>query len=1360
MHEDGSDTVTVLTLHPNQAAAAGLATHATTITCHATTSGVAIVGSGRAHIDGSGILSPAGVTEITVRGVHDRAQLASRTEHVECSLVTTSGRSHVYDIPVTVHGNVEPSYRLFCPVAEGADPAAVAIESCSAQMTTNGNQTLVVIGGNCATCPQPPFDATTVVYVGGLALPTTLLPTFAGTRLVVQTPTIVELLHGADEATFEYTYYNFSIASFPDSALLPHTVGARVDVGPEAVHRVGNRLPCAERGHCPPASIGIYYTTICLGFVDVTNPTETRSWKSGNADEAALFAYGTPVTGCRACPTGCRCPGGDRCQPIEGYLLPCPAGDDAERCQDLEGIDEPILCHSDAFVAKRCAGWNGLRSACVAGSTGPLCDECATSWYKDNGVCRQCRSDEAAYAVIGYIALVFVTTFLGAFVLVAIVQGSYGNSIHTGMIRSLNFANWICSALATQAQIGRTSGGNQPALLKAWYRLLKLFEFNPDGARPTECNTGNVSNVSIIALSLGIALPTLFMVLALPCLQKLLVDVIAKIIASAVDAVTAMKSKKAAKKAAEMEGSVEMTSSSVIGPSEEHASIEGSVPANDVHVATMLDTARAPDHGTVRAKLARAIDDSAPKMTTNPLSPLMHGRDLAMQMRTDAQREEVELVMMNPMQRQATLTAAMKEIEISPQKSSFIREVMRVASPMRGGESKRPESSDSVTANDDGALIFDPMDLVVQNKRARLSNLFDVRRDTILGAWKLEKQLDAQFESAAEAEDDCHPGREKRAISDTVFILDLEDDTTVANDGDDGVVVDVPPKKLAKQTRCCQKKKKKRKRRKKPAKTARDYGELAVGTLRKALLAATVLLHPMIVNSAFKSIYCTPHPVAPHPLVVASNPGVQCFVGTHWIIFILSILAIIIEVIALPLFIIGALGGSAAWCARCKASAPSAAETSIVAPFGGVRSIIDTLEQEEAMEKFAEKYGGVGGGLCCRCVCCVDCLMRARRSFVKLHGKNSNRVRSLSYSAFTFNDYKPEFFFVRLLYVCGNTVIALCNGFLDPLLIFTMPAGMSAVEGTTLLVGMQTARFVICAVVTVAPIAVILALLPNKRESRWKMPLRVVFAVLSLGMLALNAFAWGVQKMGTTPPASIIVANNVLSYSVLAMSMLALLIMAAGFVLFVVFRAAKKERIEEDSFEAEVEAEELAVLARALVQQNQTQRAFTAWDAIVHPLRVKFKTTWSESGKPVPGSLREGLSIAGHKGQRSSFAKSLRLFREGNGVGALSVAQHHRKALPVTTPEETAERTARRQQRAEARDVRRQARLDARAAANRDHVDEATEAAAATVAVGRAARRRKSLSKQANDGDNDTFASSATAALTDEVATTEDQHGV
>jgi hypothetical protein len=66
-----------------------------------------------------------------------------------------------------------------------------------------------------------------------------------------------------------------------------------------------------------------------------------------------------------------------------------------------------------------------------------------------------------------YIAAVFVVTFVVCFALVATVQGIYGNSIKSGVVRSMNFAGWVCSALAMQAQIGRTADSSLPDALQS-----------------------------------------------------------------------------------------------------------------------------------------------------------------------------------------------------------------------------------------------------------------------------------------------------------------------------------------------------------------------------------------------------------------------------------------------------------------------------------------------------------------------------------------------------------------------------------------------------------------------------------------------------------------------------------------------------------------------------------------------------------------------------------------------------------------------------------------------------------------------------------------------------------------------------
>ena len=1209
VHEDGVAPAAVLTLHPEKAKAAGLSEVAT-IMCRAVSDGVAIVGSGVAHIDETGTVSPPGTTTISVVGVADRTQLSVRPESVKCTIESGS-RTQEYNIAVTVYGNVEPSYRLFCPVADGVEPADVLANypSCSTELTTNGNRTLVVIGGNCETCPQPPFDATTVMYVGGIAMRTTLLP---GGRILTRSPTIAELLNGADEATFDFTYYNFSIASFGDPAYGTRARGGSVGVG---LH--DGPSACEKRGHCPAHS-RIFYTSKCLGFVDVTDPTETRKYDNPDDSAAQLFAYGTPLSGCRACPTGCRCPGGDRCETVKGYFLPCADGADAARCQSLEDMDEPLACHADIVIAaKRCDGFDGDRSVCVDGATGLLCGECLPSWYSENGVCMECQSDEAAYEVIGYIAIVFTATFLTCFVLVAIVQGYYGNSIQSGGIRSLNFASWICSALATQAQIGRTSGGNQPELLEGWYRLLKLFEFNPDGARPMECS-GSVSSVSIAALSVGIALPLLFMLLALPFLQKWLVDVLEKLFAPVVGAIASAKSKAAAKK--------ELGAS----PRAEEA--------NGVEVSATAVNERASD----------------PAMMSNPLHG---GRRLSTRMRAETQRAEVELVLMSPHQRKSTLALTMLQRDLTPQRASFVREAM---SSNRTSTMLLP----SKIGDGDAALLptdaTNAMDLVVENKRERLSQLFVARRDTIFAAWQLEK-LAAEHERALAERSEVREGEKLSSGSGIELIVLNSEDTVGADSSGDRLWAqsNEPDKKQA----CCRKKAKKKRKRKKLAKTPRQHAEWVVGNVRKVLLATTVLLHPMIVNSAFKSIYCTPHPQS-GALVVASSPGVQCFVGSHWVVFVLSVLAIIVEVIALPIFIVFALGTSASWWSHCGARAPEPTESETEAV--GVGRIIDSLEDADAFTKALEKYGQVNSGLCCRSMCCIDCLVVARRSFVTRHSKHVDRVRSLSYAAFTFNDYKPEFFFVRLLYVCGNTLVAACNGFLDPLLVLTVPPWVRTdADRLMLLAGLQAARFVICVGVTIVPVAVLLMLLPNKNGSRWKMPLRMIFALLSLGMLALNAFSWGVEKVGASP--GIVEANQVLSYAVLGLSMLTLAVMAACFVVFVVFRGAKEDEIKAQISDAAVEAEELALLARAVIGQNQTMRAFAAWRKVVRP------TSWGGSDS----DERSGVAPE----RTSEFAADGDVFvipvatrGTPTSISALDMAKSN--AVPST-------RAARRQQRAE-----------------------------------------------------------------------------
>ena len=149
------------------------------------------------------------------------------------------------------------------------------------------------------------------------------------------------------------------------------------------------------------------------------------------------------------------------------------------------------------------------------------------------------------------------------------------------------------------------------------------------------------------------------------------------------------------------------------------------------------------------------------------------------------------------------------------------------------------------------------------------------------------------------------------------------------------------------------------------------------------VLASTILFHPIVVNSAFKTINCTAHPVS-GALVLASSPGTICFEGDHWAVFILAIIAIALQVIILPIFIVAVLGKSAGWWNKC----------------GSAQALQHRRNSLESTTSAPLNYGRVHGGLCCRRPCCVNELTLSRRNFMHLHDKDLFRVRNLSYAPF------------------------------------------------------------------------------------------------------------------------------------------------------------------------------------------------------------------------------------------------------------------------------------------------------------------------------------------------------------------------
>jgi len=203
------------------------------------------------------------------------------------------------------------------------------------------------------------------------------------------------------------------------------------------------------------------------------------------------------------------------------------------------------------------------------------------------------------------------------------------------------------------------------------------------------------------------------------------------------------------------------------------------------------------------------------------------------------------------------------------------------------------------------------------------------------------------------------------------------------------------------------------------------------------------------------------------------------------------------------------------------------------------------------------------------------------------------------------------------------TCIAFANTFLNPDLLVAVNVD-AALLGWT-----QHARFAIIVGMIVLPGCAVAALLPNKRGYRWKLPLKIFINVVSLGMLALNAFSWEVRGETLTSPkvappwralallanrsgdvaapgaddddglgsSTLAVVNDVLTYGVLILSWLLCLTFAVFFVVFVVFRGAELQKKEEEAQESEDAL--IATLRAHLVARAKVRSSFLVFARII-----------------------------------------------------------------------------------------------------------------------------------------------------------------
>ena len=360
------------------------------------------------------VKDPTATSTISIRGARDAVQSGSREVQARCEVTAPGRTSQAMEVDITVLGVAQPSFSLVCPLEDelfaesGVTPA-----TCGVSATSNGNSTLLVIGGNAASAsPQPPFDETAnkmTVRIGGVQAAAKVVPGSQGMRLLVTTPSIEKLqaARGASVDDFVFGYYGIEIFT---AAGAHGTLGGSVSVGANhtLIDASTGKQTCAVLGFCPdvsPLTAGIFYSDQCVGWLD---PSVDMRWKEEEFFD--LFAYDRPPK-CRDCPSGCRCPGGRRCRVEPGYFV---AG------EDLGDAAQPARCAPPA--GQRCLGYYAAVGGTQCGvgykqdSVG--CGQCSVGYFREMGACAVCPAVDLVGAVV-WPALANLVTAVAAFVAVA-----------------------------------------------------------------------------------------------------------------------------------------------------------------------------------------------------------------------------------------------------------------------------------------------------------------------------------------------------------------------------------------------------------------------------------------------------------------------------------------------------------------------------------------------------------------------------------------------------------------------------------------------------------------------------------------------------------------------------------------------------------------------------------------------------------------------------------------------------------------------------------------------------------------------------------------------------------------------------
>ena len=435
-------------------------------------------------------------SSIAVTATPDVAQLEARSAILRCVESSTTRSTQVHNISVKIGGVAQPSIGTICQLTTAEDTALTGTSDLPARcvdsvgsITTNGNTSLLIVGGTCASCPQPPFfikihDAPpttgTTVKIAGLDVATTVVPGSGGTRLRARIPSIEEI--SADLSAFIYDYYDLDVTTAATSTT---TRNGSIALGPTKV---------TPPPMCPAVSsalAGIYYTQHCLGYRD---PTTDTGWMV--EETADSFAYSRPPR-CQTCPEGCLCPGGDRCRAAPGYFS------DSEALG--EGFGEvtklPRKCAAPSL--SRCVGWSDVSgtTACGAGYAGVGCGHCKKDHYTAlGGVCEPCATTGILKAfTVPLIANIIL--FATAFPILCLVKflflfvsaradpednrGFFAIG-KDSVLQTASFAGSFFGAVQMVASVTNAAAGKSSNLMQKMNSALAVFLFEPPFVEP-EC---------------------------------------------------------------------------------------------------------------------------------------------------------------------------------------------------------------------------------------------------------------------------------------------------------------------------------------------------------------------------------------------------------------------------------------------------------------------------------------------------------------------------------------------------------------------------------------------------------------------------------------------------------------------------------------------------------------------------------------------------------------------------------------------------------------------------------------------------------------------------------------------------------